>query len=309
MQSQASRHSGIVSINKVAAARERLIAALTIGAPSIAMIIAVPYYLVSGISGLSTLLLITFYSITVLGIGVGYHRMASHQSFKTTAPMRAVLGVMGAMAAQGPILHWAASHRHHHAHTDNELDFHSPVVRGERRLNRLSGFLHAHIGWLLRGPYANWARYVPDLLKDRTLCAINRNYLYMVLAGLLGPALIAFGLTLDVRSAVDAMFWAGFVRVGLVHHATWSINSICHIFGTRPFKTADHSANNPLIAIVTFGEGWHNNHHAFPASARHGLRRREYDINWYFIRTMQALGLAWSMKLPTGDSINKPRLE
>jgi stearoyl-CoA desaturase (Delta-9 desaturase) len=303
--------TGKVKLNRAASTRERVITFLTVCVPGLALLASVPYAIFLGIRPLSLLLLLVMYCVTIAGVGIGYHRLAAHQSFKASVATRVVLAVAGSLAAQGPVLHWASAHRHHHPTADRPDDFHSPKVSGPHAFGRAAGLFHAHVGWLFgaytadgwvfRAPYADWTRYIPDLLKDRALCKVNKHYFDILAAGLLGPALLAGLVTLDPLAALDAFFWAGLVRIAIVQNCTWSVNSVCHVWGTRPFRARDLSANNALIALITFGEGWHNNHHAFPTSFRHGLRWWEFDLNAAIVLALARARLAWDLRQPSPE--------
>ena len=229
------------------------------------------------------------YFATALGITVGFHRLFTHRAFDAPQPVRYILAVLGSMAVQGPVIGWVADHRKHHAFTDREGDPHSPHEHD----GGFRGLLHAHMGWLfLAQGHAEKRRFAPDLLEDRGMRVIDRWFPALVLAGLALP----FGLGWVISGTLDAAFtgllWGGAVRIFFVHHVTWSINSVCHFFGRRRFLTEDESTNVAWLALPTLGESWHHNHHAFPRSARHGLRWWEIDIGGLVIAALERLGLA-----------------
>jgi stearoyl-CoA desaturase (Delta-9 desaturase) len=237
------------------------------------------------------------YTLTGLGITVGFHRLFTHRSFKTTRAVRATLAVLGSMAVEGPVIEWVATHRKHHSFSDQPGDPHSPHVdhapgwRGELR-----GLAHAHVGWMFRGrDMANPARYARDLLVDRDVRFISATFPLWVGVGLAVPFGLGIALTGTVAGGLTAMLWGGAVRVFLLHHTTFSINSLCHYFGRRPFATGDHSRNLAWLAPLSFGEAWHNNHHAFPTSARHGLGRRQLDPGAWLITGLERCHLAWDV--------------
>ncbi len=243
------------------------------------------------------LVLAITYTLTGMGITVGYHRLFTHRSFKTTRLVRALLAVLGSMAVEGPLLEWVATHRKHHQFSDQPGDPHSPHVNhapGWR--GTLHGLWHAHAGWMLRGKdRANPARYAKDLLADEDLRIISRTFPLWVLAGLALPFGLGVALTGSVTGGLTGLLWGGAVRIFLLHHATFSINSLCHSFGRRPFATRDRSRNLAWLAPLAFGEAWHNNHHAFPTSARHGLRRWELDPGGWLIAALERSHLAWDV--------------
>jgi stearoyl-CoA desaturase (delta-9 desaturase) len=237
------------------------------------------------------------YLLTALGVTVGFHRLLTHRAFATSKPLQYAFAVLGSMAVQGPVIDWVADHRKHHAHTDVEGDPHSPHVgHGGGVRGVLSGLWHAHVGWLLvdQGRAAR-QRYAPDLCEDAGMRRISRWFPALVVAGLAIPALAGYAVTGSVVGAATALLWGGLVRVFFVHHVTWSINSVCHFTGSRRFDVDDHSTNVFWLALPTMGESWHHNHHAFPRSARHGLRWWELDISGLVIGTLERLGLAWNV--------------
>jgi stearoyl-CoA desaturase (delta-9 desaturase) len=240
------------------------------------------------------------YSLNILGIGVGFHRLFSHNAFKAKAPVRVALGILGSMAAQGPALYWAAIHRRHHAFSDREGDPHSPYFAARGNRKSLRGFWHAHVGWLFDPEVHDFAVFVPDLLRDRALFLVHSTYFLWIGLGLALPAGIGY-IAGGWRGAAGGFLWGGLVRIALTHHVTWSVNSLCHMYGSRPFRSKDLSRNNVLLALAAFGEGWHNNHHSFPSSAFHGLHWWQIDISGYVIRLLRATGLAWSVRRPSPE--------
>jgi stearoyl-CoA desaturase (Delta-9 desaturase) len=237
------------------------------------------------------------YVITGLGITVGFHRYLTHRSFKTSRPLRAILAVLGSAAIEGPAISWVADHRKHHRFSDREGDPHSPHVgHGGGWKGALSGLVHAHLGWLfIHSERGAKRRYAPDLMKDPIVSFVDRTFVVWALGGFA----VAFGLGWAIGgtwlAALTGLLWGGGVRMLVVHHVTYSINSLCHFFGRRRFTTSDHSRNLLWLAIPSFGESWHNNHHAFPTSAYHGLRRWEIDPSALVIRGLEAVGLVWDV--------------
>jgi stearoyl-CoA desaturase (delta-9 desaturase) len=242
-------------------------------------------------------ILAVMYLLTATGITVGYHRMLTHRSFRTHKPTEYGFAVLGSMAVQGSVIAWVADHRKHHAHTDVEGDPHSPHVgHGDGIGGVLRGLWHAHTGWLLsEHGRADWKKYAPDLYEDPGMRLINRWFVGLVVAGLALPALAGYLITGTLLGAATGLLWGGLVRVFFVHHVTWSVNSICHFLGTRRFEVDDHSTNVFWLALPSLGESWHHNHHTFPRSAVHGLRRWELDPSAALIRGMERLGLAWNV--------------
>ena len=238
------------------------------------------------------------YVITGLGITVGYHRMLTHRSFQTYKPVEYLFAFLGSMAVQGPVIAWVADHRKHHAHTDEEGDPHSPHVgHGDGVLGALHGLWYAHMGWLFDAHgRADGEQYARDLVEDRGMTLMSRQFLSIVLIGLLIPAGLGYLLTGGtLKGAITGLIWGGLVRIFMLHHVTWSINSVCHFFGRRRFDVEDHSTNVFWLALPSFGESWHHNHHAFPRSAVHGLKWWEVDTSAMVIRAMKRLHLAWNV--------------
>ncbi len=234
------------------------------------------------------------YLFTAVGITVGFHRLLTHRSFQTHKPLEYLFAVAGSMAVQGPVISWVADHRKHHAHTDEEGDPHSPHVgHGSGVRGVLAGLWHAHSGWLMSTQgRADWKRYAPDLYEDRGMRTISRRFVSLVLLSLAIPALAGYVVSGTLAGAATGLLWGGLVRIFFVHHVTWSVNSVCHFFGTRRFDTDDRSTNVFWLALPSLGESWHHNHHAFPRSAVHGLRRWEIDPSALIIGAMEKLGLA-----------------
>jgi stearoyl-CoA desaturase (Delta-9 desaturase) len=244
--------------------------------------------------------LAVMYLLTGFGVTIGFHRMLTHRSFQTSKPVEYVFAVLGSMSVQGPVINWVADHRKHHAHTDEEGDPHSPHLddgHGSGVRGMLHGLFHAHIGWLMtEHGQARRTKYARDLMDDPGMRSIHRAFVPIVLSGFALPAMLGFALTGgEVAGALTGLLWGGFVRVFLLHHVTWSINSICHVFGRRRFATDDHSTNVFWLALPSLGEAWHHNHHAFPRAAVHGLRRTELDPSGWVIGVMERLGLAWDV--------------
>jgi stearoyl-CoA desaturase (Delta-9 desaturase) len=235
------------------------------------------------------------YLLTAVGITVGFHRLLTHRSFQTAKPLEYTFAVLGSMAVQGPVNSWVADHRKHHAHTDEEGDPHSPHVSedGSGVRNVFAGLWHAHTGWLMSTQgRADWKKYAPDLYEDPGMRFISRHFPWLVLATLLIPALAGFLLTGTLLGAFTGLLWGGLVRIFFVHHVTWSVNSVCHFLGSRRFDVEDRSTNVFWLALPSLGESWHHNHHAFPRSAAHGLKRWEPDPSALIISTMEKVGLA-----------------
>ncbi len=251
--------------------------------------------------------LILFYIITGLGgITVGYHRLFTHNSFKTYPTIRLLLGIAGGMALNGSLFEWCFRHRKHHVHSDTEGDDHSPHLQGKGFWNSLRGLWHSHTGWIFSVGKPEERYAIQRLRNDPISVFLDRHFVSWIILSALLPTLFGWVLTsFSWEGAVLGLLWGFFVRVCLVHHITWSINSICHLWGTRPFATGDHSRNNLLCAIFAFGEGWHNNHHKWQWSAKQGLFWWQIDPSWWFICLLKKLGLVWDVKAPTREEIAK----
>jgi stearoyl-CoA desaturase (delta-9 desaturase) len=239
-------------------------------------------------------ILAVMYLTTALAVTVGYHRLLTHRAFDAPRPVRYTLAVLAQMAVQGSVIDWVADHRKHHAFTDEEGDPHSPHNdHGSGLRGALRGLWYAHTGWLFETQgHAEKRRYARDLLEDPVMRRISRAFPAFVALGLAIPFAAGFALTGTLAGALTALLWGGFVRIFLVHHVTWSINSVCHFFGSRRFETDDMSTNVFWLALPSLGESWHHNHHAFPRSARHGLRWWELDVSALVIGAMERVGLA-----------------
>jgi stearoyl-CoA desaturase (delta-9 desaturase) len=243
------------------------------------------------------IVLLILYTISGLGITVGFHRLFTHRSFKTTRPVRFLFAVAGTMAIEGPIISWVSDHRKHHAFADQEGDPHSPHVdHGHGFAGALRGLWHAHVGWLfLHTQRGSHERYAPDLQADPVVSYVHRTFLVWALGGLVAAFGLGWLIGGSVRTGLTGLLWGGAVRMLLLHHVTYSINSLCHFFGRRSYDTDDQSTNVFWLAIPSFGESWHNNHHAFPTSAAHGLRWWQVDLSSMVIRGLERVGLAWDV--------------
>jgi stearoyl-CoA desaturase (Delta-9 desaturase) len=250
-----------------------------------------------GLSATDVGIMVGFYAFTGLGVTVGFHRLFTHRSFRTTPAVRGLLAIAGSMAIQGPVIKWVADHRRHHAFADQPGDPHSPHLdEGPGIKGVLRGLWHAHIGWFFDTEVTSIKRWAPDLLKEPMMRKIDALFPLWAVLSFMGPGLVGLAITQTWSGAVSAFLWGGLARIFLLHHVTWSVNSICHFYGKRPHETTDHSTNNWPLAIISFGESWHNNHHAFPTSAVHGLERRQIDPTAGVIRLLEKLHLAWDVK-------------
>ena len=237
------------------------------------------------------------YVATGFGITVGFHRHFTHRSFKTSRPVRAILAVLGSAAIEGPVISWVADHRKHHTFADQEGDPHSPHVdHGVGFRGAFKGLLHAHVGWLfIHTQRGLRRRYARDLVDDPIVNFVDRKFIYWVVGGLAASFLLGWAIGGSLYAGLTGLLWGGAVRMLVVHHVTFSINSLCHFFGRRRFETDDESRNLLWLAPFSFGESWHNNHHAFPTSAEHGMRKWELDWSALLIRAMERVGLVWDV--------------
>jgi stearoyl-CoA desaturase (delta-9 desaturase) len=262
--------------------------------PFVATIVAIVLLWNSFVTPADLIIAAAMYLLTAIGITVGYHRLLTHRSFQTSKPLEYTFAVLGSMAVQGPVIAWVADHRKHHAHTDEEGDPHSPhVAEDGHHQGVLRGLWHAHTGWLMSNQgRADWKKYARDLYDDNGMRTINRRFPLLVYLTLAIPALAGFLVTGTALGALTGLLWGGLVRIFFVHHITWSVNSVCHFLGTRRFDTDDRSTNVFWLALPSLGESWHHNHHAFPRSAVHGMKRWEPDPSGLIISGMEKVGLA-----------------
>ena len=284
---------------------------------ALAIFIAVPLIAVGaagfvlwghGLSWLDVSLSVVFYTITLHGITVGFHRYFTHGSFKASRPLRIGLAIAGSLAIEGPVTRWVADHRRHHAFSDAEGDPHSPWRYGNDVRSLCKGLFHAHVGWLFDVEQTDQKRFTPDLLADSDITKIARAFPLIVTTSLLAPALLGGVLTWSWVGALTAFFWASVIRIGVLHHVTWSINSICHAWGSRPFVTRDRAVNVWWLAAISGGESWHNLHHADPTCARHGVDKGQLDSSAAVIALFESLGWAHDVRWPQATRLNNRRV-
>ncbi|MEA2313938.1 MAG: hypothetical protein QOI03_630 [Solirubrobacteraceae bacterium] len=277
--------------------RDRIITGIVTAAPLVSLGF-VAWQLWDSLLGWNDIFVFTLlYVLSGLGITVGFHRLLTHRAFKTGRALRAVFAILGSVAIEGPVISWVADHRKHHAFSDREGDPHSPHVgHGDGWGGALRGLAHAHVGWLFIHTHrGRRTRYAPDLLEDPTVRWVDQTFLAWALGGLLAAFALGWLFGGKLRDGFTGLLWGGAVRVLVLHHVTYSINSLCHFFGRRRFDTGDESRNLAWLAPLSFGEAWHNNHHAFPTSAEHGLRRIELDPSALVIGALERAGLAWDV--------------
>lgn len=271
--------------------------------PFAAIVAAIPLGWGQWIAWRDVIVASVLYMVTGHGITVGFHRYFTHSGFKTSRPVRIALAVAGNMAIEGPVIRWVADHRRHHAFSDKDGDPHSPWRYGPGPRALTKGFWHAHIGWLFDLEQTDQQRYAPDLLADRDLVRVSRLFAPLAATSLFLPALIGYLWGGSLTAALEMFFWAGLVRVGVLHHVTWSTNSICHIVGKRPYKSRDRSANVWPLAFVSMGESWHNLHHSEPTLARHGVKNWQVDTSAYLIKLAETLRLVRDVRWPDHERL------
>jgi len=278
-------------------ARDRFITALVTGVPVLALGLVAWQLWEKALHWSDLIVFLVLYILCGLGVTVGFHRLFTHRAFATTRWLRFTFGVLGSAAIEGPVISWVADHRKHHAFSDKEGDPHSPHVdHGVGLRGALRGLAHAHVGWLfIHTQRGAKRRYAPDLIKDPVVSFVDRTFIIWAVAGLALPFALGVAIGHTLKAGLTGLLWGGAVRVLVVHHVTYSINSLCHYFGRRSFATGDESRNLSWLALFSFGESWHNNHHAFPTSAAHGLRRWQIDPSAMVIRMLEKLGLAWNV--------------
>jgi len=278
-----------------------------IAVPFAAILLAIPVAWGGWLGWSDVLLSFLFYAVAGHGITVGFHRYLTHGSFKAKRPLRVALAVAGSLAIEGPAIRWVADHRKHHKFSDREGDPHSPWRYGESVPALIKGLWHAHMGWLFDVEQTSQRQYAPDLLRDDDIVRVSRAFPLLALASLVLPPVLGGLLTWSWHGALTAFFWAGLVRVGLLHHVTWSINSICHAMGERPFESRDRSGNVWWLAVLSMGESWHNLHHADPTCARTGVLRGQVDSGARVIQLFETFGWAYDVRWPRQERLDARR--
>ena len=267
-----------------------------VGLPFLGLPLAIWLLWGHGVSGTDLAIMASLYTATGLGIGVGYHRLLTHRSFETSRGLRYMWAILGSLALEGSVIPWVAHHRKHHVFSDEPGDPHSPHGHGDGLRGAIRGLAHAHLGWVLFGKRQDDRdRYIGDLRDDRGMNLVSDLFPLFAVLTFLIPGALGLLLSGSWWGALSGLVWGGLVRVFFLHHVTFAINSICHFAGRRSFTTSDQSRNVFWLALPSLGEAWHNNHHAFPRSARHGLRRTQIDIAGAVIGAMERLGLAWNV--------------
>ena len=289
----------------------KILTLIAVVVPPVVLAVSIWYAWGGYFSWTDLTMMIVGYFMTSMGITIGYHRLYTHKSFEASAPVAWAAGICGSMAVQGPLLWWVTTHRRHHLHSDDIEDPHSPHAgRQKGIIGWVRSFAHSHVGWLFSNDdiASSVKKYAPDVAADPRARMISKLFPLWVLMGFVVPAVIGGLVDGGWKGAFLGFIWGGVIRMFLVHHATWSINSVCHIWGTRTYRSGDHSRNNPIMGILAMGEGWHNNHHAFPASARHGLQWWQFDLSWITIRSLAAVGLVKRIRLPGAERMAAKRI-
>ncbi|MEO3887983.1 acyl-CoA desaturase [Nonomuraea sp. B5E05] len=282
--------------------------ALVVGLPLVAIAAAVPLAWGWGLGWTDVIIALVFYIVSGLGVTVGLHRYFTHGSFKAKRPLKIAMGVAGSLSLEMSVLDWVATHRKHHKFSDKEGDPHSPWRFGPGFKNMSKGLLYAHMGWLFESERVNREKYAPDLCKDPDVIKLHKWFGPLALVSILLPGLLGLLITWSWQGALTALFWGSLVRIGLLHHVTWSINSICHVFGDEDFQVRDKSRNVWWLAIPSFGESWHNLHHSDPTCARHGALKGQIDLSAGLIRIFERLGWAYDVRWPTPERLAAKRI-
>jgi stearoyl-CoA desaturase (Delta-9 desaturase) len=283
---------------------DRFLVGLFVAVPLLALLAAIPLAWGWGLGWHDIVIAFVFYMVTGMGITMGFHRHFTHSSFKAARPLRVSLAIAGSLAIEGPVLVWVADHRRHHKYSDKEGDPHSPWRFGNDWKALTKGFLYAHMGWMFNPNRTSQQKFCPDLLADPPIRRVSSTFPLWVAVSLLVPALIGGLWSMSLAGALTAFFWASLVRICLLHHVTWSINSVCHTFGNEDFDVRDKSRNVAWLAIPSFGESWHNLHHSDPTCARHGALEGQIDISARTIWIAEKLGWAWDVRWPDEERLS-----
>jgi stearoyl-CoA desaturase (delta-9 desaturase) len=273
-------------------------AAALIGISGLGSLLIIPFSLAYGVRSIDVFLFVSLYVLTLLGGTVGFHRLFSHRAFNAPAGVRFVLAILASMSAQGPLGYWVANHRRHHWDSDGALDPHSPHRSGSKQFGRLDGLLHAHFGWAFVPEITNGLRFGKGLASDPVARFVTRTYLVWVIAGLIIPAAIGALWSGGLIGGIAGFLWGGLLRIFCVFNAASLINSVCHVYGKSPYPVPNCSRNVWWLSLVTLGESWHNNHHAFSKSPVFGHRWWQVDIGGLTILLLRSVGLAKDLKIP-----------
>jgi stearoyl-CoA desaturase (Delta-9 desaturase) len=299
---------GVLKASPAARRYQRTVAFLIVVVPFAGVLAAASAWWGGHVTALDLGLLAAFYCLTIFGVTAGFHRHFAHRAFDAPPAVRWALGILGSMAGQGPLLFWVATHRRHHAFSDRPGDPHSPHVNGGQDTDIWRGLWHAHLGWMFSDEITSWPHFAADHMRDKLAFAINSTYFVWILLGLALPAALGGLASGTWTGALGGLLWGGLVRMFLVNHVCWCVGSVCHVFGARRFDNRDHSANNYLVALLSFGEGLQNNHHAFPGSANHRVTWWEPDLSGWLIQGLKWLGGARAVHVPSAEEIQRVRL-
>jgi stearoyl-CoA desaturase (delta-9 desaturase) len=297
----------VVKLDPASARIKRFSALTTMTLPLIGVGAGVYLAAQGRVTALDVVLFAAMYFVHMAGITIGFHRYVAHRAFSTSPPIEAALMIAGSMGAQGPLMFWVTTHRRHHRFSDREGDPHSPNLHGPSVRERLRGLWYAHMPWMLSNESSRWTVFGPDVLRNRRLMYYHRTYPLWVVVGLLLPATVAFAVEGTAQAALGGLVFGGLVRIFVANQAAWCVGSVCHAFGTRPFDNEDHSANNWPVAVMTFGEGLQNNHHAFPGSFRHAVSWWEPDLSGWIIAGLARAGLVWEARQPDRATVERRR--
>jgi stearoyl-CoA desaturase (delta-9 desaturase) len=271
--------------------------------PLLGTVVALALLFYRPLSWLDMTLFFVMWLLTGIGITAGYHRLFAHRSYRTSNAVSVMLVILGSMSGRGSMISWAAMHRRHHEVADKPGDMHSPNLHGDSFLQKVHGFLHSHYSWMVKHDYPNVAHYAPDLIRNQSLVWASRHYMTWVVLGLVIPTVFGGVVSASWWGALTGFLWGAVVRMFIVEQSMSALNSFLHLIGSQPFKMDENSRNNILLGALVWGEGWHNNHHAFPNSASFALKPYAFDLGYWFIRVLSALGLAWDVRVPTRDQI------
>jgi stearoyl-CoA desaturase (delta-9 desaturase) len=308
-EARTTKVRGVVQLTSEQLRFQRRVTLIMTIAPLAAVIVAMWQLWGTGITPVDFWLFLGFYTFTGLGISVGYHRLFTHRSFQASPPVRIGLAIAGSMAIEGDPISWSATHRRHHAYADRDGDPHSPHLAQAAGLKGVVlGLWHAHVGWLFDEEKTDPNEWTSDLIADPGVKKVSDKFVWLVVASFVLPAILGGLITWSLTGALTAFLWASLVRIFLLHHVTWSINSICHFFGKEAYRAKDESKNVWALSPISFGESWHNNHHAFPWSARLGLRAWQFDPGWYLIVALRSVGLISKVKVPTREQRDARRI-
>lgn len=301
-----ARRAEVVVLSKSAARRERLAIAAVQASSALGVVLCAGLLLRGAYDAIDLWAFAGMFFVTAAGIEVGFHRLFTHRSFTTNRAVRALLAISGCMAGQGPVAYWVSHHRLHHLHSDAEGDPHSPGWTSDASmLQRVRGLLHAHVMWMFATKRASVGMFARDIVSDPWLRFIDRHYHMWLVAGVLLPGATNLLVTTSPSGFVTGCLFGGLGRLFVVNHVVYSINSVCHTFGSQPFATNDESRNNTLLAVPTLGQAWHNNHHAFPSSARMGLAWWQVDIGYWIIAALRRMGAAWDVFVPDTTTVRR----